>query len=280
MKAITGLLASLLLGAAAAQEVPIDQQLPFEDAAEVRRYKVEVIIFTYAEDVAAGSEIFPPDAPVMPEGELFPDGTEVIIGDAAAEPVAEEIRPEAASDAPAAAPLPSIDAALVIDDEFSMQDVLDKLELLDAYEPIMHLGWTQAPLPREQSQPLEIAYFGKPPAGLEGNLMLYLGRYLHLVVDIALAAPDQAMADPAAFDAPIAVYGDERLQFEGPLAPQRGRVRYRITDDRIFKNGDIRYFDHPKFGVIAKIVRVEEPDADEQQESAVDPEQLLSGFAD
>ena len=29
------------------------------------------------------------------------------------------------------------------------------------------------------------------------------------------------------------------------------------------KNGELRYFDHPKFGVLAKITRVEEPEAGE-----------------
>jgi hypothetical protein len=39
------------------------------------------------------------------------------------------------------------------------------------------------------------------------------------------------------------------------------------------KNGDIRYFDHPKFGVIAKITRVEET----EEEIIDDTEDLLPG---
>jgi hypothetical protein len=35
-------------------------------------------------------------------------------------------------------------------------------------------------------------------------------------------------------------------------------VRYRIDEDRIFRNGELRYFDHPKFGVLAKITRAED----------------------
>jgi hypothetical protein len=47
-------------------------------------------------------------------------------------------------------------------------------------------------------------------------------------------------------------------------------VRYRIQENRIVKNGEIRYFDHPKFGVIAKVTRVEvaeDSDEDERPES-------------
>ena len=40
-------------------------------------------------------------------------------------------------------------------------------------------------------------------------------------------------------------------------------IHYRIFEDQIVKNGDIRYYDHPKFGVIAKITRFEEPEEDE-----------------
>ena len=35
-------------------------------------------------------------------------------------------------------------------------------------------------------------------------------------------------------------------------------VVYRIAEDRIMRNGDLRYFDHPKFGLIAKLTLVEE----------------------
>jgi hypothetical protein len=35
-------------------------------------------------------------------------------------------------------------------------------------------------------------------------------------------------------------------------------VYYRIQENRILKNGELRYFDHPKFGVLAKVTRVEE----------------------
>ncbi len=47
------------------------------------------------------------------------------------------------------------------------------------------------------------------------------------------------------------------------LRPPIDSIHYRIFEDRIVKNGDIRYFDHPKFGVIAKDTRFEEPEEDE-----------------
>ena len=37
-------------------------------------------------------------------------------------------------------------------------------------------------------------------------------------------------------------------------------VYYRIQENRIVKNGDLRYFDNPKFGVLAKVTRVGDED--------------------
>ncbi len=34
-------------------------------------------------------------------------------------------------------------------------------------------------------------------------------------------------------------------------------VYYRISEDRILRNGEVRYYDHPKFGLLAKVTRVE-----------------------
>jgi hypothetical protein len=38
----------------------------------------------------------------------------------------------------------------------------------------------------------------------------------------------------------------------------RPSVFYRIREDRIVRNNEVRYYDHPKFGVIARITRIEE----------------------
>ncbi len=43
-------------------------------------------------------------------------------------------------------------------------------------------------------------------------------------------------------------------------------VRYRISEDRIFRSGELRYFDHPKFGVLARITRADVAPATDQTE--------------
>ena len=59
----------LFLGSAAAQEAIDDESV---EEPPIRRYTVEVIVFSYEENVSVGSEIFLPDEP-PPEEEPLPD---------------------------------------------------------------------------------------------------------------------------------------------------------------------------------------------------------------
>jgi len=145
-----------------------------------------------------------------------------------------------------------------------MYDVVERLELLDAYDPIMHVGWTQAGFPLQDTDAMDLSVFGEPPVGLDGSFTLYLARYLHLVVDLSMDAPVEV----------IEIEFDDYTSYEfDDMTPLDGPVRYRIQEDRIVKNGEIRYFDHPKFGVVAKVSRIEEVEDDGTLD---DEESLLS----
>lgn len=233
-------LISVVAGLAA---VPVMAQVePPEDAIEeeeARRYTVEVIIFSYEEDVAVGTEVFPPDEPpeVLPGNDLLDEA--IAIDEMLTEEEKEEPR--------------EIELLPLPEAEFTMNDIARKFALLDVYESIMHFGWTQPTYPEEETLPIGLRVFGQPPAGLDGTFTLYLSRFLHLVVDLELEAPGQQQR----------YYGDQPDY-------DAGRTFYRIQEDRIFKSGDIRYFDHPRFGVVAKITR-------EEEEEIADGEELLGG---
>ena len=184
---------------------------------------------------------------------------------------------------------------MLTEEEYTLGDISHKFDLLDAYETIMHVAWTQATHPKEETLPIELHAFGEVPEGLEGNFTLYLSRYLHLVVDLALDAKMQT-ADDLAAENGLAdqgetefSFGDSRIQDDLYVDAygaelQQGVVRYRLQENRILKNGELRYFDHPKFGVVAKVTRVEETEAEPAEENDEDslPEsrQLLSSISD
>lgn len=123
--------------------------------------------------------------------------------------------------------------------DFQMGDVMGHLRRLRAYEPVMHFGWTQATYPAELTREIALSSLTRPAAGFDGTFKLYLSRFLHLVVDLELDAET-----------------NNRVDTFGPVGP----VRFRIQEDRIFRSGELRYFDHPKFGALARITRVEETD--------------------
>jgi len=227
MKKLTYSLLSLLLILPAVAQEPADDI----EEQEIRRYTVEIIVFKYAEDVSSGSEVFLGDKIEFDEDEL-----EILA-----------LRPfRSVGDFK---PLPDIEFVLLEEEDYQLTEALGRLQRLDAYEPIMHFGWTQATWPEEQTEPLSLYRFATPPADLHGSLTLYLSRYLHLVVDLQL---DNPVASPLDYST---------------IQPQRGPVRYVINENRILKNGELRYYDHPKFGVLAKVTRVEEEEEEDPEES-------------
>lgn len=206
-----------------------------DEAAEVRRYSVEMIIFAYSNDVSSGTEVFVAD----------PAPVEDLLDEDSMQPL--ESQPSVDAREVDTAPQP-YEIVMMDEADFTLDEVYGHLRRLGAYKPLLHFGWTQPTTPDRKDEPRPLSSFVRTPPGLEGDLNLYLSRYLHLAVNLQMdAAPNNTVAD-------------NRTGYEQP-------VRYRITEDRIFRNGELRYFDHPKFGALAKITRVENSvdDSDEYE---------------
>ncbi len=251
---IPSLLSLLLLAPALAQQPEPDPAETEEE--EIRRYTVEVIVFRYAQDVSTGSEVFLPDKPEPEPAAELEDPVE-LVQVLPPEPVEEE-RPE---------PLPDTEFTLMVEGDYELVNILDRMENLDVYEPVMHFGWTQVTWPEEQTEPIPLAGFARPPEDLDGTLMLYYSRFLHLVVDLAWQTP--GVADAVVVDGKeVARHGDMRsvgdlIDFIDDENREPLPTYFRIQEDRIVKNGELRYYDHPKFGVLAKVTRVEAVEEDE-----------------
>ena len=191
MRRVTTTIAMILAwGVAAAQTAPAPEEPQYP------RYTVEVIIFEYAEEVSVGTEQFLPDEPPLPAAD-DPVADERVFEDRPAEPVVGEQDP--------AAP----EFVLHAEDELTMNDLAARLERLDVYRPVMHFAWTQPTRPEEETQPIELQALSEPPEGLDGSFMLYLSRYLHLVVDLSLEQRT-GLAEPFTIDEPVTVYRDDR----------------------------------------------------------------------
>ena len=175
-----------------------------------------------------------------------------------------------------------IELRLLSPEGYSMDEIYQDLVELDAYQPIMRAAWTQTAPAQGQAPAIRLRALGSPPPGLDGTVTLYQGRFVHLGLDLQLdaegryagggagvdsrSATDRAIARSMADDGygpsgnesprPIPVYSD-RGHSEEMYADDQGffpqPVHYRIDEVRIMRDGDIRYYDHPRFGVIAKL---------------------------
>ncbi len=287
---ITFILAGLVAEAAAQT---VTQPLPEEETEEVvdpiRRYTVELIIFVYGDNVSSGTEIWTQDEPAI-------ETVEPTIADRFSEErifVIDELDDELTEVEVPDVGRRYMDLELVLfgEDDYTMTQIYDNLVELEAYEPLLRAGWTQPTYERALTGPIAIQTLTDCPPWLDGSFTLYLGRYLHLVVDLTMDEDRPFVKETEEADdmdnesAAELTFEDSRIQNSfGPIDVygellSEPSIQYRIFEDRIVKNGDIRYFDHPKFGVIAKITRYEEPEEDEfiEEEFIDDTDDLLPG---
>ena len=266
------------------QALPNVIQLETEEEA-IRRYSVEVIIFEYAGAAANTTEIFapeqPPEVPVFADEGANPDAAPVVFSDRplapepddpppiATEPAGDDaLMPEAGEEQPFVllpgeileeiptyenAGIESVDPA-----DYQLTSAWQRLDALDAYRPLMHTAWIQPTVEKDETKPLTLRRIGDPPLRLNGEFTLYLSRFLHLVVDLSLE--ERPTPGPAATPERVRYYGDSQSQAAFSFGSDFAQppTLYRINEDRIVRNNEVRYYDHPKFGVIARITRIEE----------------------
>jgi hypothetical protein len=278
--------AALGLQQAGAQQQPgFGSQAEDVEAEEpVRRYSVELILFSYSDSVSAGTEIFVPDAlpePPMPDtsmdvpGAGFPRETRTDpgslarsdnssvdesdvpeYGDMVLLPAAENLGEETLATIPETR---SVNLRVLAADELTLTEVHEKLLRLDAYRPVLWTGWEQDVREEAETPAIRLRRLGNLPLQYSGDLKLYLGRFLHLVADLQMEAPATAYGQRSYRARPPAAFGQD-YGFAPDGYGREAPVYYRIDDDRIMKSGDLRYFDHPKFGMLATLTRVEETD--------------------
>lgn len=230
--------AALNIAAAQVPEAEIAENVP-------RQYTVELIVFEYADSSYDGNEIFVPEVVDVAEPDEIDEEGPVFSDIPAMPGDVQDLSKLSVEEIPA---VRQLDLRLLEPEQFTMGDIYSKLEKLDAYRPILHAGWTQSVAERDVTPPVRLRILGNVPLRLDGDFTLYLSRYLHLVVNLQL---DAVSLQPVQSYAP----GATSLFDKPDLRPTA--VQYHINEDRIFKSGDLRYFDHPKFGVVVRITRFE-----------------------
>lgn len=98
-----------------------------------------------------------------------------------------------------------------------------------SYQPLAHIGWTQPGFARNSAKYLSLNSLVPGSSGLQGQVALSRGRYLHLTLDLVL---------------------DSTASGDGS--------RYVLRQTRRMRSNERHYIDSPKFGVIAIITPTNE----------------------
>jgi hypothetical protein len=108
--------------------------------------------------------------------------------------------------------------------------ITNLLEQDGHYRVLSHQHWQQTIDAKTIAKPVRIA--GDTPAELDGTIRFYMSRYLHLDVDLL-------------------------FRQAAPGGEQGGGIVYRLTEQRKVKSQETHYFDHPKLGVLVRIMPLE-----------------------
>ncbi len=285
-------LLTLLLGTVnSAQSKPDDDE---------RWFQTEIIVFEIREKSTADFQELWPDDPGLPNYEdrielNLPVGTTVS---------EESVEIESAEGSDNATPLtPQTDVStveqpfqLLSDETLTLSDIVVKLGSSAKYVPILHIAWRQPMLAKEVAQTIYIhsnlgdttleltadlinndklltapslteisrllAGEGKtieatPLNTLDGTIKIHLGRYLHLEADLLYRNQTEPLQDSTFF-----------MNFnEGEQAP----TLFRMHQKRRMRSGELHYFDHPMFGLLALITPYELPEINVISETAIVP---------
>ncbi|OUU79195.1 MAG: hypothetical protein CBC38_05470 [Gammaproteobacteria bacterium TMED78] len=122
---------------------------------------------------------------------------------------------------------------LLKSEELSLLGILNRLNTLDVYTPISYGAWIQEAYPETDSYIFDLYFLGS--MNPLGKIHFYESRFLHLDINIDYSTKYSNN------------YSSNELR-----KIQLPRI-YNLKTDKIVRNGEINYFDHPAFGVIVLV---------------------------
>ena len=240
-------------------------------AAETEWFNVELIVFTRT-NPALDSEVWPenPGAPNTQDALTLPPAQ----------------APATQGDPVPFEPLAPAD--------YQLDDAWQHLENASHYRPVLHLGWRQPGLGAEAAKAVRVQWgmtttpdaagqtLDSPsavtasgdttdatvqgidpavdaPSGptLDGTVEFTQSRYLHLAVDLVYRVPVASGYEGT--DAPTNGTEGEATDGSGAV-PMTWLQPYRLEESRRVAAGELHYFDHPVFGVIALVTPYKPPE--------------------
>jgi len=146
---------------------------------------------------------------------------------------------------------------------YTLNNIRDGLAASPGYRVLFHRAWRQLAYDRAHAVDYPVHTIADQNRySVDGTVTLVRERFLHLDIDLSL----------------LAASGGNPVQYSDAA----GNVSlYRLVEQRRIRSSELHYFDHPRFGVIARVTPVEtvpEPVADGMDEQA--PEEEFPDSAD
>jgi len=275
----TGVLYRLLINSLMMIAVVLPWPVSAQNDPEIApRYEVEILVFRYSDQHRNTEESWQPIVPEPDEPEpdhIYGDPIDLMHSNAIdltseipqdyvpIDPLLPVETPEIPAqktidyflldlkhEAPESVQLP--DSALQLQAEF------ERLQKLDAYQPALHLAWNQSTPAKDQAVPFEIPLTVVKSSGISGSVTLYKDRFVHLSVNLKISENLPEVSEPDIDD-----WWREPLSLSSDLTGLPDQVRepiiFNLQESRRIRGSQLQYFDHPKFGLIARIKQIETP---------------------
>ncbi|MBT8444421.1 MAG: hypothetical protein HKN81_07150 [Gammaproteobacteria bacterium] len=143
-----------------------------------------------------------------------------------------------------------------LDDGKRMTRVHARLDQLDAYAPMLHRAWILAARPADEAVAVYVRSDEIGDFSVTGTIKLFKERYVHLRLDLQMASVAEQTITPETETWPT--FGDVYPTREPAQAPlQADTPAYNLTESRRIRGENAQYFDHPQFGVLARISAIE-----------------------
>lgn len=200
---------------------------------------------------------FPPESHfrLVALEELFPDDDAGELSSANPEragnqpPVAEAAAPNPG------APLTEGEMARhVLLHEFELADQAKRIGNRKKYQLVAHVAWIQPGYVQADAMAFPLAELAGAASGLQGDVTLYLSRYLHMQFNLTISEPGSTPEQEpgAAYDSllslPMSAAADQ------PPVPS---PVYRMDEKRRMRSGELHYIDHPFFGALVRVSKVD-----------------------
>lgn len=126
------------------------------------------------------------------------------------------------------------------------------LKLSSEYRPVYHIAWQQPELTKSRAKKVHIK---NPEAKINGTVNLRGGHLLHLDLDISYFVD--------LYTESVTSFTNNNMSEEG-ASPDKVREEIIMTgtyaqmkETRRIKLNELHYFDHPLFGVLMRVTRLE-----------------------